>query len=71
MERQAEGWTQKMRGRIRSTWGEVTDDDIDQARGNVDRLVGTIKQKAGEAEESIRERLRGWEREEDTASAHD
>jgi uncharacterized protein YjbJ (UPF0337 family) len=61
MERQAEGTLQKLRGRIRSAWGDVTDDDIDRAGGNWDMLVGTIKQKTGEAEENIRERLRDFQ----------
>jgi uncharacterized protein YjbJ (UPF0337 family) len=58
------------RGRIRSAWGDVTDDDIDRAGGNWDMLVGTIKQKTGEAEESIRERLRDFQDEDEEPSAH-
>jgi uncharacterized protein YjbJ (UPF0337 family) len=38
-------------------WGNVTDDDVDKAEGNFDRLVGIVKEKTGEAEETIRERL--------------
>ena len=57
-----EGFLQQMRGRLRSAWGELTDDDMDKAGGNLDKLVGIIKEKTGEAEDSIRgrlERLRG------------
>jgi uncharacterized protein YjbJ (UPF0337 family) len=57
MNRQDEGTFQRLRGKIRSTWGDITDDDMDKAGGNLDQLVGTIKQKTGEAEEAIRERL--------------
>jgi uncharacterized protein YjbJ (UPF0337 family) len=63
MERKTEGTLQKLRGRIRETWGNITDDDIDRAKGNFDQLVGTIKQKTGESEESVRERLRGMDEE--------
>lgn len=66
MERKTEGTLQKIRGKIRSTWGNVTDDDIDRAQGNFDQLVGTIKQKTGESEETVRERLRGMSSEDDT-----
>jgi uncharacterized protein YjbJ (UPF0337 family) len=52
-----EGLLQKIRGKIRETWGNITDDDMDKARGNLDQLIGTIKQKTGESEESIRAKL--------------
>jgi uncharacterized protein YjbJ (UPF0337 family) len=47
----------KFKGKIRETWGDLTDDDFDKAHGNWDQLVGTIKERTGETEESIRERL--------------
>ena len=52
-----EGFLQKIRGKIRQTWGSITDDDVDKARGNLDQMIGTIKQKTGESEDSIREKL--------------
>jgi uncharacterized protein YjbJ (UPF0337 family) len=52
-----EGLLQKIRGKIRETWGNITDDDMDKARGNLDQLIVTIKQKTGESEESIRAKL--------------
>ena len=52
-----EGFFQQMKGRLRSAWGELTDDDIDKAGGNMDRLVGVIKQKTGQSEDAIRGRL--------------
>jgi uncharacterized protein YjbJ (UPF0337 family) len=57
MDLKQEGVLQQYRGKIRSLWGKVTDDDIDQARGNLDSMIGIIKQKTGEAEEMIRARL--------------
>jgi len=57
MERSDEGRIQQLRGRLRGIWGEVTDDDVDRAQGSFDRLVGIVKEKTGEAEEAIRERL--------------
>jgi uncharacterized protein YjbJ (UPF0337 family) len=57
MERMEEGRIQQLRGRLRTMWGNVTDDDVDKAEGNFDRLVGIVKEKTGEAEETIRERL--------------
>ena len=52
-----EGMLDKFKGKIRETWGDLTDDDVEKAHGNWDQLIGTIKQRTGEAEDSIRERL--------------
>ena len=47
----------QVRGKIRSTWGDVTDDDVDRSKGDLESLIGTIKEKTGETTESIREKL--------------
>ena len=57
-DRQSEGFVQRMRGKIKSTWGNLTDDELDSFRGNLDQFAGWLKQKTGEAEDVIRERLR-------------
>ena len=54
---QREGRVDQLRGRIRSTWGTVADEDIARSRGNRETLVGTIKEKTGEAAEAVREKL--------------
>lgn len=54
---QLEGKFDEMKGRIRSAWAELTDDDVARADGDVDRLVGIIKQRTGESLEAIHERL--------------
>ena len=54
---QIEGKIDKMRGRIKESWGTLTDDDIDRAEGKLDRLVGTIKEKTGESADAIRDKL--------------
>ena len=41
---------------MQSTWGSVTDDDYQKAKGDREQLIGTIKEKTGEAEEEIRRR---------------
>jgi uncharacterized protein YjbJ (UPF0337 family) len=55
-----EGRWQQVRGRIRETWGTVTDDELDQSRGSWDRLVGAIKEKTGETADTISDKLRGF-----------
>jgi uncharacterized protein YjbJ (UPF0337 family) len=45
-------WNQ-IKGKLRSKWGALTDDDVAIFNGNVDQLMGTIQRKTGEARESI------------------
>ena len=52
-----EGKIDQFRGKIRSTWGDLTDDDCDRARGDTETLIGTIKEKTGEAADDIRNKL--------------
>jgi len=52
-----EGRIQQLRGRLQGAWGDLTDDDVDRAQGNIDNLVGIVKEKTGESEGAIRERI--------------
>jgi uncharacterized protein YjbJ (UPF0337 family) len=49
-------WDQ-FKGKVKQAWGQLTDDDCDVAEGNYDEMVGRIKTRTGETEESIRRRL--------------
>jgi uncharacterized protein YjbJ (UPF0337 family) len=42
-----------MRGKVKEKWGQLTDDDLTFASGNVDQLVGRIQQRTGEARQKI------------------
>jgi len=48
------GSWQEIRGKLRSKWGQITDDELQQYSGNLDDLVGTIQRKTGESQEAIR-----------------
>ena len=48
-----EGNWNEIKGKLRSKWGALTDDELTVFKGNVDQLVGTIQRKTGEARESI------------------
>ena len=43
----------EIKGKLRSKWGSLTDDDLKVFNGSVDQLIGTIQRKTGEARESI------------------
>jgi uncharacterized protein YjbJ (UPF0337 family) len=67
--RQDDGFVQRIRGKLKETWGNLTDDDIDKTEGKLDQLVGTIKEKTGETEVSIRERLDRFRRDDHVSSS--
>lgn len=54
---QLEGKLDQVRGDIKKAWGDVTDDEIDRAEGDVTRLVGIIKEKTGQRERDIERRI--------------
>jgi uncharacterized protein YjbJ (UPF0337 family) len=45
-------WNQ-VKGEIKRKWGQLTDDDLSWAGGNIDHLVGRIQQRTGESREEI------------------
>lgn len=44
-----EGSWSQVKGKVRERWGQVTENELDEARGNVEQLVGLIQEKTGEA----------------------
>ena len=49
------GQWDKLRGKVKQKWGQLTDDDLMMVGGNVDELVGRIHEKTGAARETIEE----------------
>lgn len=51
-------WTQ-IKGNLREKWGELTEDELDHAAGERDKLVGLIQERYGmakaEAEQEVDE----------------
>jgi uncharacterized protein YjbJ (UPF0337 family) len=41
-----EGKWKEMRGQVKE-WGKLTDDDLEQAAGNAEQIVGLLQQKYG------------------------
>lgn len=58
MDLKAEGNWDRIKGRIRESWGALTDDDLDRAEGKLEQLVGMIKEKTGESAEEVERKLR-------------
>lgn len=52
-----EGNWNEIKGKLHERWGQLTQDDLQKARGSVDQLVGLIQRKTGEARERIEQYL--------------
>lgn len=56
-------WNQ-FKGELKKMWGKLTDDDLKQAEGNYDKLVGKIQERYGEAQDATERRVQdfyaGW-----------
>lgn len=57
------GKLRQIQGEIKKKWGQLTDDDLTQAEGSMDKLVGKIQERTGEQREAIEKWLktRGYE----------
>lgn len=52
-------WKQ-LKGKAREEWGELTDDELDQAHGNYEQFVGKLQEKYGWAKEEAQKRANDW-----------
>ena len=51
------GEWKKLKGQAKAKWGELTDDEIEQARGEREQMVGLLQQKYGKAKEDAEQEL--------------
>ncbi len=52
-----DGKWKMVKGEIQKVWGKLTDDELEQTKGNISQLTGLVQQRYGENQESIRERI--------------
>jgi len=45
-------WHQ-LKGEIKRKWGKMTDDDLKEAEGSMEKVVGKIQERTGEKREAI------------------
>jgi uncharacterized protein YjbJ (UPF0337 family) len=60
MEQKWSGRWDQFKGKVKETWGVMTDNDLDELEGKYDQVVGRINERTGEAREEIARRIRGW-----------
>jgi uncharacterized protein YjbJ (UPF0337 family) len=52
-----EGRWDQLKGKVKSVWGSITDDDFTKAEGDYERLIGVLKEKTGKTREQLEEAL--------------
>jgi len=50
-----EGKWKEMRGQVKEWWGKLTDDELEQAAGNTEQIIGLLQQKYGYTREHAEE----------------
>jgi uncharacterized protein YjbJ (UPF0337 family) len=58
---QIQGNWKQMAGKIRETWGKLTDDELETIAGRRDQLVGVIQNRYGVAKEEAEKQVRRFE----------
>jgi len=56
-----EGNWMQLKGKIRETWGELTDDDVDVIAGKREQLAGKLQQRYGKSAEDIEGEISAFE----------
>jgi len=52
---QAKGKLKQLTGEIKRKWGQITDNDLREAQGSMEKLVGKIPERSGDRREAIEE----------------
>ncbi|SFB11374.1 Uncharacterized conserved protein YjbJ, UPF0337 family [Poseidonocella pacifica] len=54
---QVEGRWTEFKGRVREAYGELSDDEVEKARGDREQLAGIVQAKYGKSKEDARNEL--------------
>jgi uncharacterized protein YjbJ (UPF0337 family) len=57
---QMEGKWKQMKGDVRTKWGKLTDQDLEQIAGQRDKLLGKIQERYGIAREAAEKQADEW-----------
>ena len=57
---QDQGTWQRVKGKMREEWGHLTDDEMEQVRGNFEQFSGRVKEVTGETAEDIQRKIKEW-----------
>ncbi len=56
-----EGNWKQFKGKIKTQWGKLTDDELDQIEGHRDQLLGKIQESYGITKDEAERQLLDWE----------
>jgi uncharacterized protein YjbJ (UPF0337 family) len=57
---QIEGQWRQLTGRVKSTWGKATDDDVKNAAGKSRLLLGKLQERYGVLKDDAEKHIDGW-----------
>ena len=57
---QLQGKWHQMKGEVKSKWGKLTNDDLDQINGNMEKLVGRLQERYGYAREQAEKEVNDY-----------
>jgi uncharacterized protein YjbJ (UPF0337 family) len=66
---QLQGKWLQMKGEVQRQWGKLTNDDMDQVNGNLEKLVGVIQERYGYAREQAQKEVDDFRKRQAAADA--
>jgi uncharacterized protein YjbJ (UPF0337 family) len=60
-------WLQ-VKGAVKAQWGKLTNDDLDEIDGNLERLVGIVQERYGYARERAEKEVQEFQRRQASAA---
>jgi uncharacterized protein YjbJ (UPF0337 family) len=57
-----EGKWKQLVGDVRRQWGKLTDDDVEQIKGNRDKLSGRLQERYGIGKDEAERQIDDWSR---------
>lgn len=65
---QLQGKWLQVKGAVKAQWGKLTNDDLDEIDGNLERLVGIVQERYGYARERVEKEVQEFQRRQATAA---
>jgi uncharacterized protein YjbJ (UPF0337 family) len=60
------GQWHQLKGAVKSQWGKLTDDDLDRASGDAEKLIGRIQERYGYARDQAKREVDDFMRRNET-----
>ena len=57
---QFQGKWKQIKGDFKKKYAKITDDEFNQAEGNLDKLAGKMQERYGKTKEELKEEINNW-----------